>query len=689
MAVLALCGLGLPGVQESADDAAGVAGREALAALVQRCLDGQSPQPVALEPKERAFNLPFTAVAGPGLRVLATGGEAEARRVATSMAAARQLFGELTGLTAYFPAGLTAYLLGTPEAKATFLQKHPGLGPAASDRMGKLEGSGVPGTADWAWWQGDAEKRNDGMVRFTFDWLLRAQGVTTESHAWLHEGLGLYLTNALVGTHLTWFVQPSKGPASALADNTALRGWMDDYGSDWLSLARGLFAPERKFDLEELLHLLPAEMEPGDYLRANALGAYLVEVRREALGQVLTRVGAGEDPRAVLEDALGLSLTELRTRLDGWLERREGLVARADGRRPAAELEAQWRKMGALQKRATIAAFERRVAELDTQQLRWLRAVLAHAPSELPKAEAPPFYDPKVHAPAQPIPRKRLSPSDARVKRLLKEVHPPADPRLPLLSVDYDWFRGRVVRLERPDLESVFQNALRGIPPDADLARAQLLAVFDRPEERKLQAAFAHAYTDREGNVFPVTLFEMWATGVTMEMPDVDTLGIVHEVEDEWSRWVAPVSDQEPLYKRIGELFQRAQRSRELRQQLAELFLFPAPLPRPGYETQLLNLQALWASLDSDPARVAAILPGGNGRDAFLSELVARCQRDYALFATGRRRAAQLRLDAEALRKALGAALDEAAAAQAEAAEASQPGEATAPAPEGGGSGGH
>lgn len=671
--------------QESGDDEAGAAGRQALAALVQRCLDGRSPQPAALEPREREYGLAFTAVAEKGLRVLATGGEAEARRVAISMGAARELFAELTGLTAYFPSGLTAYLLGTPEAKATFLQKHPKLGPAASERMGKLEGSGVPGTADWAWWQGDAEKRNDGMVRFTLDWLLRAHGVTTESHAWLHEGLGLYLTDALVGTHLTWFVQPSKGPAAVALDNKALRDRMDDYGADWLALAREVFAPDRRFDLEELLHLLPNEMEPADYLRVTALAAYLVEVRREVLGPLLTRVGAGEDPRLVLEESLGFPFGELRARLATWLERREVLVARAAGRRPVGELEAEWRKMGTLQKRATIAAFERRVAELDTAQLRWLRAVLARVPSEIPKAEAPPYYDPKVHAPAQPIPRKRLSPSDRRVKRLLEEVRGNDDPRSASLSVDYDWLRGRVARLERPDPESVFQNALRGIPPDGDLVRAQLLAIFDRAEERKLQAAFAHAYTDREGNAFPVSLFEMWATGATMEMPDVDTLGIIHEVDDEWSRWVAPVTEQESLYKRIGELFQRAQRSRELRVQLAELFLFPSSPPRPGYETQLLNLQALWASLDSDPVRVAASLPGGNGRDAFLAELVTRCQRDYPLFASGRRRAAQLRLDAEELRKALGAALDEVVqageAGSEEAGPSGQPGEAAASPP--------
>src|SRR5262245_15223519 len=650
--------------QESDDDGAGERGRSELAAAVKSAFETQqTPKKASIRDREGVFGLELGVVEGAGMRVLATSGDEEAERVATAIGAARSLFEALTGTAALLPSGLTAFLLGTAEAKTAFLEKHPSITPEVRARLAKLEGAGVPGTADWAWWEGDAEKRLDAMVRLSFDWLCRAQKVTTEHRPWLHEGLGFYLTHALVGTRLSWFVRPRTGSASKDADNVALRSQMEDLGADWMALARGTLA-KKGYDLEELLHLEVDELDAADYLRAHALAAYLVEVHREKLGSVLARTGAGDDPRAVLEEAVGFPLPELQRRLDGWLERRDALVARAEGRRTEAELLEEWRRLGTPQRGAAMAAFERGLAALDTSQMRWLRAVLEKAPADIPKAGELPFYDPKVHAPAQPIARKRLSASDGRVKRLLKDVRADPDPRAPLLAIDYDWFGGRVVRTGKPDdPELVFQNALRGVPPRADLARALVLAALDHPAERKHQAAFAHAYTDREGNVYPVTLYEMLGTGIEIERPDVDALGIVHDVLNEWSRWVAPVpgSQHDTLYKLINELYATAKQSHELRVALAELFVVPGGPPRIGYEKLVLNLQALWASVDSDPAKLAPVLPDGKQWAGYLAELTARCQKDFKYFGQGRRRAAQLRLDAQELRKVLGAALDEGA----------------------------
>jgi hypothetical protein len=400
----------------------------------------------------------------------------------------------------------------------------------------------------------------------------------------------------------------------------------------------------------------------------HALAAYVVEVHPDAVGGLVTRVGADEDPRAVLQEELGLPFDELRATLGAWIGARAAARARALGLRPDAELLAQWEALAPAQERAFVPALRRLVDALDTQQLRTLRATLEHAPDTIPRAEDLPFFDPKTHAPAQPIPRKRLGASDARVKRLLKELHGEPDPRAPVRAHDYDWRAAQVVRTGNPDDPGdVFHNALHGAPPGADLARAVVLWQLDRADERKLQAAFSHAYTDRDGRVFPVPLFEMWAAGATMEMPDVDTLGIVHSVLDEWSRWVAPVpgTQHDALYKVIGELFLACRRSRELRLTLADLFLAPAPPLRKGYESLALNLHALWAEHESDPMRLAPVLPDAKGYERFLAALVQRCKDDYALYNRGRRRASQLRKDQEVLRIALGQALDEAQASPA------------------------
>ncbi len=681
LALLVLAGSGAR--RASDDDQEGVRGRSELAARVAAAL-AQQPEPARAElsERERAFGLSMEAVELRGVRVLATSGADEAQRVARTLGAARELFTQLGGAPANYPFGLSLYLLGTSAAKDAFLRKHPQLGPEKSARLAKLECAGVDGTADWAFWQEDPEQRLDGALRLAFDWLFRAQKITLERQAWLHEGLGFYLTHAFTGTYLTWMVPIPPALARRDPDNIALHAQMKEPGADWLVLARGLFAAQQAFDLEELLHLEAQEFDPRDTLRMHALVAFLVEVRPAVLGDVLARCGAGDDPRAVLQEACGCSLGELRTRIEVWLEHREDLVAKAEGRRTDAELLAQWRDFGAVRKRAAVAELERLLAELDTQQLRWLRALTAGAPTDVPQAADAPFFDPKVHAPAQPIARKRLASADGRVKRLLKDL-PASDPRAPLLVYDYDWASARVVRRGSPrDPEVVFHNALLGLPPGADLARALVLAALDHPEERKLQAAFAHAYTDREGNVYPLTLYELWSTGETIEMPDVDTLGILHEVRNEWTRWVAPVpgTQHEALYKVLGELFSACRTSREMRLSLAELYLAPSMTPRKGYESLAFNLQAAWAENESDPVRLAASLPAGKEIETYRAALVARCKQDYKLYAQGRRRAALLRQDGLALRKALGAALDAAAVVE----PAPAPDGAPAEAPSGG-----
>jgi hypothetical protein len=190
-----------------------------------------------------------------------------------------------------------------------------------------------------------------------------------------------------------------------------------------------------------------------------------------------------------------------------------------------------------------------------------------------PRAEPPPMYDPVEHAPGQVISRRPL-PLDGDVAlreraRLLADV---PERRLdPAWS--YDWSSGQVVSLkEDRDPDRLFRNALRGFPPDLDYAEALLERALDDGSQRAVLAAFAHAYTDRNGRVYPgLTLYDAWASGELIEMPDVDTLGIVHDVLGDEKTWVAPVppSQHDELYGKLGELFVEAHRHRGLRTALA------------------------------------------------------------------------------------------------------------------------
>src|SRR5262249_29966935 len=150
----------------------------------------------------------------------------------------------------------------------------------------------------------------------------------------------------------------------------------------------------------------------------------------------------------------------------------------------------------------------------------------------------------------------------------------------------------------------------------------------DDGSQQKTLAAFLHAYTDREGGVYPgVTLYDAWASGAEIEMPDVDCLGIVHSVLDDWKTWRAPVpaTKHEALYDRIGKIFVDAHRHRSLRRALATVFLEGSPALRDGFVDSVGNFHALWEDCGSTPAELAKRLPKPKDRTEFLSAWTKTC----------------------------------------------------------------
>src|SRR5262249_50281580 len=125
-----------------------------------------------------------------------------------------------------------------------------------------------------------------------------------------------------------------------------------------------------------------------------------------------------------------------------------------------------------------------------------------------------------------------------------------------------DYAARGLVRLPRQkDTARVFENGLCGMAPDWDLAEALVELALDDGSLQKSFKAFAHAYTDRWGGVYPgVTLYDAQSSAlvyqVTVEMPDVDTLGLVHDLLGDWDTWRAPVPGEQhdALYARLAEL---------------------------------------------------------------------------------------------------------------------------------------
>jgi hypothetical protein len=138
-------------------------------------------------------------------------------------------------------------------------------------------------------------------------------------------------------------------------------------------------------------------------------------------------------------------------------------------------------------------------------------------------------------------------------------------------------------------------------------------------------------------------------------MPDVDSLGIVHSVLDDWETWRAPVPAprQDALYERIGELYAPAHAHRALRRALAASWIEGTPVPCVGYETYLDNLHALWEDCRSTPADLAARLPSPKERDEFLAAWTKTCFEKGELFQRGLARRKTLDEEEGSVRKLL------------------------------------
>lgn len=622
------------------------------------------PEPASPMPRELAFGLDFEIAEAPGLRVLTTGEHEEAVHVLAAMESARRLFDVVFDAEAFFPNGCTVFVLTRPEEKAAFLERHPALTKGERERLARLDGSGVEGTADWAFWEGDAEKRLDGVVRMTFDWFFRKCLDVSPDQGWIHEGFGLYLTWLLVGTRQNWFVGSTGNvdPKSAFG----IRNQLLDPDVSWMEAAFDAMQGVRPGDLSALFSRRADELGVQDLLCSYALAAFFLEAWPDEVPPLLARISAGVPAEEAIRERLGTDLEATRRRFVQWLDERRTMPDVVVLRYTDEELASAWGALAPAEKREVVARFAGRLSRLATSQLGLVRRLLASEPGGRGRwrsATEPTCYDPVEHAPALPIPRTRLSPDDARVRELRAEIFPTPDPKRPISSWRYDWASGEIVRTGDPDdPEKVFANALEGVAPDVDLARALALRMLDGGHQRKVLAALAHAYTDRAGNVFPgVTLYDVWASGTVIEMPDVDALGIVHDVLGDYETWVSPVpgEEQPALYATIERMFKDARRYREIREILAGALLLDRPLEPTGFGSSLVNLHALWSDVQSDVGELASQLPEEADWHPFFRQWVERCRRDPRVWTDGWRRQIQLRRDRRAVRDELIAVLEE------------------------------
>lgn len=340
---------------------------------------------------------------------------------------------------------------------------------------------------------------------------------------------------------------------------------------------------------------------------------------------------------------------------------RELSAADADGR-----LRAAFALLDDKEEKEVLDWFESECAKLGTFQqslVAWVMGQQDRNPSAWPELQPLAWFDPQKHADKQPIPRTPLDPSAKEVVAVRNRLLAAPEPRRAVSGWKYDYATRSLVRLPGlADKKRAFENALLGLPPNWDLAEAWVEKALDDGSLAKTFAAFGHAYTDRTGGVYAgVSLYDAHASRVEIEMPDVDTLGIVHEVLDDWNTWksVVPETQHAALFAKVGELFQQVHHHRGLRENLARAYVVGNAELRDQYQANLVNFHAMWELASSDPTRLAPTLPDASHWAEYLQGFGDKVANDPELALKAFRRQRQLDLDAGRVRQTLEWVMDQ------------------------------
>lgn len=278
------------------------------------------------------------------------------------------------------------------------------------------------------------------------------------------------------------------------------------------------------------------------------------------------------------------------------------------------DLRKAWDSLEADDKRRAAEWFTQEAKRLPCFQntlIEFLKGRLDKDPYDWPLAAVGPTFDPETHAPAQPIPRVSQAKDSSEYKSVWKSLKGWMPERRLSSAWSYNYATRSVERVGDPqDPERVFKNGLSGFPPDLDLAEAICQSLLDDGSLVEVHQAFAHTYAVRSGHSFPgITLFDAWSSGRKIEMPDVECLGLLHTLENDWKSFKAPVRKQDALYKRIEALYLPVQRQRALQEALARCYLIGSPVLAAGYGGTEPFLSDLWEQNASTPSKVQELLP--------------------------------------------------------------------------------
>ncbi|MAG58188.1 MAG: hypothetical protein CMJ83_18025 [Planctomycetes bacterium] len=282
------------------------------------------PRPTVLSDVEAKLGIRFLhTLETSHVRVLSTADGDESSKVVRYCEAAPRLFNLVLKETVRHREKYTVYLLAGGTEKKQFLDRHPDINASNRRFYEPLAGGWVnkfSGVCDWA---GKSKTRIDYAVRQTNALCLTdAYGISIRQ-GWAFEGFGLYLTDLICNTKLTYYVKPS--PYGAGRDS--LRERLMRQEGDWFKEGLALLKGPKRPDLGRVITLDATAMIDEDMLYAYVLAAWLIETRSTKLRALLRDIARVDPegkplqkPAEVLKKHLGLGLDGLELRIIRWLE---------------------------------------------------------------------------------------------------------------------------------------------------------------------------------------------------------------------------------------------------------------------------------------------------------------------------------------------------------------------------------
>lgn len=282
------------------------------------------PREAELSPADKALGIPFTTRITTGkVRVLSASDRAEASTIARYCHAAPRLFNELLNAAYELPEDFTVFVIPLPDHKKQFLDRHPDITPENRKFYEKVGGGWVNNSDHMVNWSNSTEARIDYSVRQVNALMFIREFRITMRQGWVWEGFGLYLTDLICGTKLTYYVRPS-GYGNGEDD---LRKRLMSRSTNWFHEGLTLLRSPDRPKLGAILSADATGMADEDMLIAYVVAAWLIETQSTKLHDILRTVALVDErgqPKvlgpAAIQMHLGIDLDTLERRIIRWLE---------------------------------------------------------------------------------------------------------------------------------------------------------------------------------------------------------------------------------------------------------------------------------------------------------------------------------------------------------------------------------